>query len=193
VRPSLPEPFTLSSSRMPTPPTKPLNIGSPRSGGLAPPDSDSPGFAGTPPVPNIPRYGSPRAPPVFLGDSPARGGTPGSFLGGPGRGGTPGSLIARASGTGTPLGEAGVNVEELPDEEKARVLRRHLMSREEREAAAAQGGALASRRGSDVSTVGKPRRPTAVVRRQDTEAFPVPFEAPGADVTYAFFLSYLLV
>jgi solute carrier family 36 (proton-coupled amino acid transporter) len=176
---------------MPTPPTKPLNIGSPRSGDLSGADAGSAGIPGTPPVPNIPRYGSPRATPVFLGDSPGRAGTPGSFMGGAGRTGTPGSLTvggglgaARASGAGTPMGDAaGVNVDELTDEEKARVLRRHLMSREEREAAAAQSGP-ASRRGSDVSAVPKSRRPSAVVRRQDTEAFPVPFQAPGADVTY---------
>jgi proton-coupled amino acid transporter len=139
---------------MPTPPTKPLNIGSPR----------------TPPVPNIPRFGT-----------PGLAGTPGS-LGGlrPSGAGTPGSFTSGVAGGR--LGTPDVNVHELPDEEKARVLRRHLMSREEREAAAAAGQAGAgSRRESDASAV---RRPSTVVRRQDTEAFPVPFEAPGADVTY---------
>jgi proton-coupled amino acid transporter len=152
---------------MPTPPTKPLNIGSPRTAGFSADAgvSGSPG-AGTPPVPNIPRFGT-----------PGLAGTPGS-LGARGAG-TPGSFTSGVAGGR--LGTPDVNVHELPDEEKARVLRRHLMSREEREAAAAGQAGAGSRRESDVSAV---RRPSTVVRRQDTEAFPVPFEAPGADVTY---------
>jgi proton-coupled amino acid transporter len=201
---------------MPTPPpSKPLNIGSPRSGqGLTrdPRDllsatptgagvSGSPmrpggiGITSTPPVPNIPRFGTPRATPAFpspsgpsgligAGGSPA--GTPGSFTAAGLSTTRPASSLYGAEGTNTP------NLDDLPDDEKARVLRRHLMTREEREAAAATAvpeEPVGSRRDSDTSLhlstysgALKSRRPSAAVR-QDTEAFPVPFEVPGTDVT----------
>jgi proton-coupled amino acid transporter len=201
---------------MPTTPTsKPLNIGSPRSGaglgderGRTPTPGGGAGIPGTPgrfallgtpPVPNIPRLGTPRAGPAFPIPSPGlnldaspgpRLGTPGSY--------TPSGLSGLAaskpvaslhSGADTPGQIA--NLDDLTDEEKARVLRRHLMSREEREAAAAAAAAqeaagASSRRGSDTSLTpgaGPSGRRPSNVKRQETEAFPVPFEAPGADIT----------
>ncbi|KAG9030225.1 neutral amino acid transporter [Tulasnella sp. JGI-2019a] len=156
--------------------------------------------AGTPP-PNIPQR--PFAPPtssspfrqnlVPLGASPA--GTPRSFAPSPrpsrpttprpnvGGFSQPGSFDpsdSRGSRSGTPgLQE----LDDLPPEEKARVLRRHLVSREERsrqeqdEERESLGPELS---GGSTTPTGRP----GSVQRMDTEPFPIPFNAPGGDITH---------
>jgi solute carrier family 36 (proton-coupled amino acid transporter) len=113
----------------------------------------------------------------------------------PTRGPSP-SLIALPSGSspapripqyGTPDNDAiARELEALPDEEKAKVLRKHLVSKDERlnppggsprtgsDPEILQGSRNASRK----SSIGGLRG-----RREDTEPFPVPYQAPGADVT----------
>ncbi|KAH7926377.1 amino acid transporter [Leucogyrophana mollusca] len=180
-------------------PSKPVNIGSPRlrpsSASLTPigtPDLRAlrAQYSGTPPVPNIPaRYtpttaandggvsfessslgpiipptGSlPKAPrPSFGGISAKR----------PSSSGVPGS-----GGDSTPI-----DMDSLTDEEKARVLRRHLVMRDERQGAEqdarASGSDGAPSAGSSTPVV----RPTLL--REPTETFPIPYDAPGADVTH---------
>lgn len=67
-------------------------------------------------------------------------------------------------------------LDEMTDEEKARVLRRHLVSREER--AQVHGDASSSR-----SDSGQSMRSSQAIQREETEPFPVPYHAPGADIT----------
>jgi len=66
-----------------------------------------------------------------------------------------------------------LDLDDLPEEDKAKVLRRHLVSKEERQ--------------KGLSTPDRPSRsPSASghrVPREDTEPFPVPYDAPGADIT----------
>ncbi|KAJ7249233.1 transmembrane amino acid transporter protein-domain-containing protein [Mycena haematopus] len=83
-----------------------------------------------------------------------------------------------------------LNLDDLPDEEKARVLRLHLVSKQEREREGQAkstpnseldvpvGGAAGS--GSRRSSYGA----AAHVQREDTEPFPIPYHTPGADVTH---------
>ena len=196
-------------------PTKPLNISSPRQ---QTPDelSGSPGrfnygtpslrapgqTPSTPPIANIPRYGSPSGlglpgsltANVGRGQVPFRPRTPvvGSGVGSAGGGGTPvfpafvgggggggGSGSGAGSGTSTPR-----NLEEVPSEEMARVLRRHLVSREERqrlddENVEVRGrSGVGSRRASVHSSGG-----TSRVQRENSEPFPIPYNAPGGDIT----------
>ncbi|TXT13444.1 hypothetical protein VHUM_00811 [Vanrija humicola] len=69
------------------------------------------------------------------------------------------------------------NIDEVPDEEKARVLRRHLMTADERESKSSTPARRASPSGeSSVSGYG------STSRRDD--AFPIPYDAPGMDVTH---------
>jgi proton-coupled amino acid transporter len=71
---------------------------------------------------------------------------------------------------------------DLPDEEKAKVLRRHLVSREDRQPGPDSDGSEReiSRQSSMTSM---PRNSVAARQRQDTDPFPVPYDAPGADIT----------
>jgi solute carrier family 36 (proton-coupled amino acid transporter) len=62
------------------------------------------------------------------------------------------------------------DIADLPDEEKAKVLRRHLVSQEERDV----DDSAPSRQSSSSQLR---------LRQEHTEAFPVPYHAPGADVT----------
>ncbi|KAJ7848865.1 transmembrane amino acid transporter protein-domain-containing protein [Mycena olivaceomarginata] len=72
-----------------------------------------------------------------------------------------------------------VNLDDLPDEEKACVLRRHLVSKDEREPPAAELEVpLAGGSGSRWSSSGA----NTPLRRGDTEPFPIPYHTPGADV-----------
>ena len=78
--------------------------------------------------------------------------------------------------------------DDLTDEDKARVLRRHLVSREERQnnrpSTPDQVPGSLSRRGSDTGNISH-RSSVSMLRpqREDTEPFPVPYDAPGADIT----------
>lgn len=187
---------------------------------------------------------SPRVGPTFAlgvgGLNQRRPGTP--TVGTPGASASPYVGSYASSGVATPigLGIAGpsdasvqqpvINLEDLPDEEKARVLRRHLVSKEERVAALAKDrpesvagsdhvpadgasgseqpqqkplGLIAQLRKSlgggkvenettlaaGPSTTDRSRRSSAagsssnVHTKHDTEPFPIPYHAPGADIT----------
>jgi solute carrier family 36 (proton-coupled amino acid transporter) len=89
------------------------------------------------------------------------------------------SAEAPASGLVTPIP---FDLDDLPDEEKAKVLRRHLVSKDER-LKQAEGT-------SNTGDLRVPSQPASVTgrrqqRREDTELFPVPYDTPGADVTCA--------
>lgn len=180
-------------------PSKPFDIPSPRRGEDAVPESSgtpnfgtslsaSPGprflraqYTGTPPPPNIPLrsgatpIGTPRTNVGFLPGPSGESSSP-AFAARP-LAGTPGS------------GQPENPFDDLTDEEKARVLRRHLVSREERQTNRFATPDIAvipgsSHNGSDSghlshrSSVSQMR-----LQREDTEPFPVPYDAPGADIT----------
>ncbi|KAF8176674.1 transmembrane amino acid transporter protein-domain-containing protein [Mycena galopus ATCC 62051] len=77
-----------------------------------------------------------------------------------------------------------INLDGLPDEEKARVLRRYLVSKDQREAESTL-----------LSELEVPFGPTAVgsgsrsphVQMGDTEPFPIHYHTPGADVTHGIY------
>lgn len=108
-----------------------------------------------------PAYGTPRfGPSVLAGISARRPSTPAS--------------VNTAGEFNSP------NLDDLPDEEKARVLRRHLVSKQERQARPESSNAVS--RNSSFRSGHTPQG-----RREDTEPFPVPYDAPGADVTWVYF------
>jgi len=67
-------------------------------------------------------------------------------------------------------------VESIYEEDKVKVLRRHLVSREERQGINNGSDGVPSRKASTANL--------AADFPQDTEAFPVPYHTPGADITY---------
>jgi solute carrier family 36 (proton-coupled amino acid transporter) len=77
----------------------------------------------------------------------------------------------------TPAG-ANVDLDELTDEEKAKVLRRHLVSRAERNRDDA--GQLAS---SPTDSVAFPQA-RDTFEPENEELFPIPFDTPGGDTTH---------
>ncbi|KAF7289594.1 Aa-trans domain-containing protein [Mycena chlorophos] len=184
-------------------PSKPVNIvGRPREGAEEDADSNltpygTPDirvlraqYVGTPPPPNIPlRTGSPAlrprasdasAKPAMEGVSGSPMGLPASFNGGGLRTGTPAVVDAPS-----------VDLDNLPEEEMARVLRRHLVSREEREQTPADSNAKSTPSselelplGSQAVSRRSSFRNQHPVQREDTEPFPIPYHAAGADVTH---------
>ncbi|KAF8591215.1 hypothetical protein K439DRAFT_1327850 [Ramaria rubella] len=82
-------------------------------------------------------------------------------------------LVRRSPGTPPPIANA---LDELSDTEKAKILRRHLVSREERTYA----GSVAE----DLSRPGTSQGPSSSFPRQDTDVFPIPYDVPGGDVTH---------
>ncbi|CCL98797.1 uncharacterized protein FIBRA_00802 [Fibroporia radiculosa] len=176
-------------------PSKPLDIASPRSASTELPStpvpvsviSGSPSpralraqYAGTPPPPNIPRRGTPLGTPNIAGNSPLPGSTLLAGVGEPSSSVPVGGLSARRpSGlSSTPGSGSDLHMlDELTDEDKAKILRRHLVSRQEREgsiSASSDNGAVSKR-----SSMSHLR-----TQREDSEPFPVPYHAPGADVTH---------
>ncbi|KAJ6561909.1 transmembrane amino acid transporter protein-domain-containing protein [Mycena capillaripes] len=149
-------------------------------------------YSGTPPPPNIPprNISTPSLRPQVSDNSllPSADGQPGSF-------GAIGAALhpkTQTPGNGSDS-QLNLDLDDLPDEEKARVLRRHLVSRQEREVIStpaseldvpigAQPGGSGSRRSS--SGAHTPGQGHAHVQREDTEPFPVPYHTPGADVTH---------
>ncbi|KAF7966035.1 hypothetical protein HWV62_40435 [Athelia sp. TMB] len=146
-------------------------------------------YSGTPPVGNIPPRPGTGTPSTPIQN---RSGTP-QLIQGQSRGfsnsnvslpGVSASPRVGPSGLGgisahrpsTPDSRSGspfpTNLEDLPDEEKAKVLRRHLVSKEERTPA------------SRTSSASLRSAQTATARREDSEPFPVPYDSPGADVTH---------
>lgn len=189
-------------------PSKPVNIRSPR---LGPTDSaeqipasystplGTPDlralraqYVGTPPPPNIPLRTT---------------GTPGSVTSGsPGL--VPPTVVSRrislSALTATPIRRPGTPgtpgstsndlpipvLDDLPDEEKAKVLRRHLVSKDERlskvdnAATSSDLDAVRSSGSRPSSSSGNSHTPArSNLQREDTETFPIPYHAPGADVT----------
>jgi solute carrier family 36 (proton-coupled amino acid transporter) len=184
-----------------TSPSRPINIKSPK--GPSPSDlegvSSSPRsfagtpnnraslrapYIGTPPVPNIPPRSSNATP--YRTGSPATG-TPGfpASLVDRQNVGTPGSLRP-FSGSPNP----NIDFESLTEEDKARVLSKHLVSKDERgryeneisssveDQVKSQRSGPQSRGPSDGAGPSSPQ-----LQRQGTDQFPIPFSAPGADVT----------
>ncbi|KAH0585383.1 hypothetical protein H2248_008620 [Termitomyces sp. 'cryptogamus'] len=96
------------------------------------------------------------------------------------------AMAAAGSAEDAPLT---IDLDVLPDEEKAKVLRRHLAFTTERE-----GGLSAESSDSNGSdhtiapdrTGPSSRRPSSSIRPEhgDLEPFPIPYHAPGADVTH---------
>ncbi|KAK7460446.1 hypothetical protein VKT23_009168 [Stygiomarasmius scandens] len=78
-----------------------------------------------------------------------------------------------------------LELDDLPPEEKARILRRHLVSKEERERDQQEGGSNTEQDVSELSrrSSGSRSNPPGLVR-EDTEPFPVHYNAHGADVTH---------
>lgn len=147
-------------------PSRPLPIGSPHlhlrdDVGRIPTPLGTPvsrSWIGTPPLDIPPRNAGLSTPPL-----------PGSST--PGRA-TP--LIRRGSATPS-LNPA--MLDELSDSEKAKVLRRHLVSREQRGLAPSES-APSSR---PETSLGGPLIPS---HPDDSETFPIPYDIPGGDVTH---------
>lgn len=177
-------------------PSKPVDITSPRQ--PAPIDlagSSSPSarvlraqYAGTPPPPNIPARATPTGTPNVGGNSsllrPVAGEISSSV-----RRTSIGGITASWPLAGTSeSGPTGSNpLDDLSEEDKVRVLRRHLVSREERQRTTPEEQQHApgdSSVFSDVGTLSK-RSSASQIRLQgeDADPFPVPYHAPGADVT----------
>lgn len=185
-------------------PTRPLNIGSSR---LTPnqtlegsPLSGSLGiralraqYAGTPPVPNIPPRNISRNESRDSFDSPGR---TNFFDRRPSAAGTPvisGIRLQAPGGSGsrTPGSGSGHDpFDDMTDEEKARILRKHLVSREEREQQVDRRSSFGSlapdNRGEGPSKSKRSSEdlPHAILQREDSEAFPIPYHTPGADLTH---------
>lgn len=86
------------------------------------------------------------------------------------------------SGSATPLRpdeSAFSTLADVPDEEKARVLRRHLVSAEER---TGSGSKVATPGANDSPAEGSQAGDSAVVSGAE-DPFPIPYDAPGGDVT----------
>jgi proton-coupled amino acid transporter len=128
-------------------------------------------YIGTPPLPNIPtRTGTPR---------PSTSTEPLAFAGGGPRNLPAVSGISARRPTGIGLGfpdapspDPSVDIESLQEDDRVKVLRKHLVSREER-----QGSSGVPSR--QVSTTN-----LASEFQVDSHAFPVPYHTPGADITY---------
>ncbi|KAA1467720.1 hypothetical protein DENSPDRAFT_832835 [Dentipellis sp. KUC8613] len=183
-------------------PTRPLNINDARrsQGEQGTPNSTGTPFygtpdlrslraqlSGTPPVPNIPPRGTPN---TATSNTPrAAEYVPSNASLQPGSGDSSrrpsvGGISARRpsgiaqgraeeGGRRTPVnaGDLPAAVEDLPEEDKAKVLRKHLVSRDERNYGSGSEG-------------GPSRMSSRSHLREDTEPFPVPYHAPGADITH---------
>ena len=136
-------------------------------------------YTGTPPPPNIPSrstpIGTPRQQAILASASSGPSGVHRPSFGAisPMRPDTPGSGVDLTN----PL-------DDLTDEEKAKILRKHLVSPNERNPVEDDSRRGSMSAGSDSGDISK-RSSVAQLRpqRQDSEAFPVPYHAPGADVT----------
>ena len=190
-------------------PSRPVNIASPRfspaAAGIGTPSSrrgpasrGSPAGtpysgAGTPDLRSLRAqyYGTPTLPniPPRTGTSTPRPSTSTDPLVFSGGGGSPGNvpsmsgISARRPGAAVGLGLSDVpqpdptaDVESIYEEDKVKVLRRHLVSREERQGINNDSDGVPSRKASTANL--------AADFQQDTEAFPVPYHTPGADITY---------
>ncbi|TDL25518.1 hypothetical protein BD410DRAFT_764991 [Rickenella mellea] len=165
------------------------------------------GTPGTPPAPPIanipprvgtPRYGSPSAADLLRPSSSRPSPAPAPVPGQTGSGSPFPSGTRPSSRRGS---EGAVDLEGVPDEEKARVLRRHLVSRQERQNRIDRRSPPGSDNDDDAfgSDHDGPARSNAVsIRssgaasrshpaREDTEPFPMPYDAPGGDITHSLY------
>lgn len=165
-------------------PSKPVNIGTPKGSTTGTPLTGTPDIrvlraqlVGTPPV-NIPsRYVvDPIVGPSGSGSSLNYTSTPLHPMAA-----EHATIHRQASGDISQSGvDSGIaDLDSLPDEEKARILRRHLVLREERQSRVD----ASSLSGSDLddgpfSTLTPTRQ-----RQENLDAFPITYEAPGADIT----------
>ncbi|KAG6902826.1 hypothetical protein C0995_010711 [Termitomyces sp. Mi166 len=182
-------------------PSQPVAIKSPRLASSDSPDSVSSSFiSGTPivgilrnqyigtPPPNIPLRGSPSSRRASTTNNPF-------LLGSASVTPTPSSIRPVIGGLSATAGSGEdtpptIDLDVLPDEEKAKVLRRHLLFTTERE-----GGPSAESvdtNGSDHTIAPDGHGQGSSSRRmssshpdhEDLEPFPIPYHAPGADVTH---------
>ncbi|KAF8340300.1 transmembrane amino acid transporter protein-domain-containing protein [Cantharellus anzutake] len=147
----------------------------------------TPASFGTPP-PNIP----PRFVSASLRPSVSSSPRLGPAFGSPSRGSP--LVSGRASPAGLPevrdeRGRSGTPIprelDGLPDEEKARVLRRHLVSREERGSRAPSITPNVSARQDTGGVSAVPgRSKTSSLYEMDDEEFPITYSHPGADITH---------
>lgn len=109
----------------------------------------------------------------------------------------PPSAGGNRSGTSTPINDSAFsNLAEIPDEEKARILRRHLVSAQERQAGSkSQGGTPGPEAPSPAedqdgartgSAVGEGSSDGADKKADDPNQFPIPYDVVGGDVTLVF-------
>lgn len=150
---------------------------------------------GTPPVNIPPRFGTPArvGSPATTGFAPELVSRSANTQSGPSTPHAAQNPSGESSGlepTGTTPVETVLGLSDLPYEEKLKVLQRHLVSKEERQNWANQAGPSGtpdlaipgdatpslSRKSSSGSSGKK-------VQREDTDPFPIPYHAPGADVT----------
>jgi proton-coupled amino acid transporter len=187
-----------------TSPTRPVNIVSPRfapAAGFGTPgsrrDQGTPGspvgtthsgigtpdlrsfraqYVGTPPLPNIPpRTGTSTPRTTASADLVFTGGGPRHVPS------ISGITARRPAVIGLGLDDVpqpgpSVEVESLYEEDRVKVLRKHLVSREERQGNINGSDGVPSRQASTANL--------AAEFHEDTEAFPVPYHTPGADITY---------
>lgn len=138
-------------------------------------------YSGTPPVPNIPsRYtpGPPADDNLSSNESSAKLHRP-----------SPSAISAKrpasAGGTGSAVDNTVVDLDGLSAEDKARVLRRHLLFHGERRPSRTD---LRSSDDSDpdIADLDEPSAESSTPLRHPrelSETFPIPYHAPGADVT----------
>lgn len=186
-------------------PSKPVDIASPRQRAHdlldLPQISGSPisgrPSVGTPPPRLLRQSGTPGTPPAPpIANIPPRAGTP-NYGTPPGLGLPSSRTSPGAFGAHTPSRAADnpVDLDDIPDEEKARVLRRHLVSRQERQNRIDRrsppgsdneddnGSEGLGAGGSGVSLHSSGAASRSHPMREDTEPFPMPYDAPGGDIT----------
>ena len=92
------------------------------------------------------------------------------------------------SSSGTPLLSSDTppptTLEDLSDTEKAKVIRRHLVSRDER-VCSNSADDPASRPGTSLGSTTP--AVTSSVPRHDSEIFPIPYDVPGGDITHGIY------
>lgn len=143
-------------------------------------------YSGTPPVPNIPpRY----TPPAGSYSNPTRDGSPSTNLSSnelfaklhrPSSSTINAKRPANAATPGSAVDNNVVDLDNLPAEDKARMLRRHLLLSGDRHQSRTD---LRSLDGSDQDIPDQDERTLGSSQRDVSEAFSIPYHAPGADVT----------
>lgn len=180
-------------------PSRPVNIGSPRRDNVVHSGTPTPigtpdirawraQYTGTPPVPNIPPRFTPES---FTSASLTQSMLPQSeFLGRayrlPPTGISPRPSSAITPGNG--YDSSALDSDTPLDDHKAMVIRRHLLMREERQnkgdVNSISGSELDGRVSNDDTPSAGSSTPPPGILREETEVFPIPYEAPGADITH---------